>query len=245
MRRKLVAGNWKMNGLRSDGVALAQAVKTADIDIVLCPPFTLLGTLAPILSHSPIGLGAQDCHSAAAGAFTGSISAAMLADIGCQWVILGHSERRQQVGETNALIAAKATAARSAGLSVILCLGETEAERDAGQAATVTETQLRASLPPGSGPEGIVIAYEPVWAIGTGRTPTLADVADIHGRLRATLIDLMGDGGNSVRLLYGGSVKPANARDLLHLPDVDGALVGGASLNADDFNAIIAAAGAD
>ena len=246
--RKLVAGNWKMNGLRADGLALAQdlvrraAARRPDCDLLLCPPATLLAGVAGILGGSGIGLGAQDCHTSQRGAHTGDVSAAMLRDAGCSHVILGHSERRADHHESDALIRAKLAAAREAGLVPILCVGETAAERDAGQELRIVSRQLAGSLPEGWGAADLVIAYEPIWAIGTGRTPTLAEVAAMHRHLRAGLAGKHADPA-AVPLLYGGSVKPANAQDLLHVADVDGALVGGASLVAADFWAIAEAAG--
>lgn len=245
--RKLIAGNWKMNGLRADGTALARALvervrgEQAGGDLVLCPPATLLMAVAEVIRGSPIALGAQDCHSEAKGAHTGDISAVMLRDAGCQYVILGHSERRSDHHELDALIRAKVTAALAAGLVPIVCIGETAAERDRGEALAVVARQLAGSLPDSIGSKPLVIAYEPVWAIGTGRTPTAADVATVHGHIRAELRRRVADAA-AVRLLYGGSVKPDNARELLHVGDVDGALVGGASLKAADFWAIAEAA---
>jgi triosephosphate isomerase (TIM) len=241
--RKLVAGNWKMNGLKADGLALAlalverQKARPPACDLVLCPPATLLMAVAECLAGSGVGLGGQDCHTRPHGAHTGDISAPMLRDAGCSHVILGHSERRSDHHETDALIRAKVKAAREAGLVTILCLGETAQERDAGHTLEVVSRQLTGSLPDGMSAAQLVIAYEPVWAIGTGRTPTTADVAAVHAELRSGLKGKVADPA-AVRLLYGGSVKPGNARELLHIANVDGALVGGASLNAADFWAI-------
>ena len=248
-RRPLIAGNWKMNGLKADGLALARAVADgagangagAGVDLLLCPPATLVFPIAEVLSGRPVALGGQDCHAAETGAHTGDISAAMLADLGCSHVIVGHSERRHDHGETDAAVRAKAAAAHKSGLIAIICVGETEAQRDAGQAEAVVEGQLRGSIPNGATAANTVIAYEPVWAIGTGRTPTVADIAAMHGRIRAAIGSLVGDSG-AVRILYGGSVKPSNAGEILAVADVDGALVGGASLKAADFLAIAAAA---
>jgi triosephosphate isomerase len=245
--RPLVAGNWKMNGRRADGLALARALverATHDLptaELLVCPPFTLLGVIGEAIAESPIALGAQDCHPRPAGAFTGDVAAPMLADIGCSFVIVGHSERRQLHGESDALVRDKAVAAVAAGLVPIVCLGETEAERDAGQALAVVERQLAGSLPAGIEAANLVVAYEPVWAIGTGRTPTAADIAAVHRHLRGLLAALVAEPAR-VRLLYGGSVKADNAREILAIPDVDGALVGGASLKADEFWAIATAA---
>ncbi len=241
--RKLIAGNWKMNGLKADGLALARALvdrarsRPLACDLLICPPATLLMAVAETLAGSVIGLGGQDCHTRPMGAHTGDISAAMLRDAGCSHVILGHSERRGDHHESDALIRAKVEAAREAGLVAILCVGETAQERDGGHALEVVSRQLAGSLPDGMSAAQLVIAYEPVWAIGTGRTPTPTDVALVHAQLRAGLKGRVA-APSEVRLLYGGSVKPGNARDLLHVPEVDGALVGGASLDAADFWAI-------
>jgi triosephosphate isomerase (TIM) len=241
--RKLIAGNWKMNDLRAEGTALASTLvrrvarEGVGCDLLVCPPATLLMAIAAVLDGSGIALGGQDCHTAAAGPHTGDISAPMLRDAGCSHVILGHSERRNDHHESDALIRAKLEAARAAGLVAILCIGETLAERDAGKTLDVVSRQLQGSLPAGMTASTLVVAYEPVWAIGTGRTPTAGDVAAVHAHIRAVLASRIADVG-SVRILYGGSVKAGNARQLLHLPEVDGALVGGASLDADEFWAI-------
>ncbi len=245
--RKLIAGNWKMNGLKADGLPLARALvervrgARSGGDLVLCPPATLLAAVAEAIDGSPIALGGQDCHSEAKGAHTGDISATMLRDAGCRYVILGHSERRADHHESDALIRAKVTAARAAGLVPILCVGETAQERDRGEALTVVARQLAGSLPDGLGGEPLVIAYEPVWAIGTGRTPTTEDVAAVHAHIRRALAAKIADAA-ATPILYGGSVKPGNAAELLSVANVDGALVGGASLVADDFWAIATAA---
>jgi triosephosphate isomerase (TIM) len=236
-RRKLIAGNWKMNGLRADGLALAGelAVRSKTglpgCDLLVCPPATLIFAVGFTISGSGMLLGGQDCHAAPRGAFTGDISAEMLSDAGCTHVIIGHSERRHLRGETDADARAKVEAAWRAGLTAILCIGETRAEREAGQAVEIVTGQVANSLPDGATAEKLVIAYEPVWAIGTGLTPTVADIAVIHQAIRAEIPD-------GTRMLYGGSVNPKNAADILSLEDVDGALVGGASLKADDFWAI-------
>lgn len=245
--RKLVAGNWKMNGLTAQLAeldAVAAAAKAAPIvDVAICPPFTLVG--AAVARAGGIAIGGQDCHHAAQGAHTGCVSAPMLADLGARYVIVGHSERRTDQGETDADVRAKAQAALAAGLTAIVCVGEREAERDAGRAGIVVAGQLDGSVPPAGTAATLVIAYEPVWAIGTGRTPSCAEVGEIHGLIRAKLIDLLGPEGAGVRILYGGSVKPDNAAELMAVADVDGALVGGASLTAAQFVPIIqAAAGA-
>ena len=240
-RRPLVAGNWKMNGLAASVAELRQIIAGADAiaaDLLVCPPATLIAGFAAAARSSPVRIGAQDCHAEPAGAFTGDVSAEMLADAGASAVIVGHSERRSLHHETDADVRAKAQAARRAGLLAIVCVGETRAERDAGRAQEVVGGQLAGSLPDGVTAENVVIAYEPVWAIGTGLTPTSDDIAAMHGFIRQRLVARRGAAGEGVRVLYGGSVKPANAAEILRLADVDGALVGGASLKADDFLAI-------
>ncbi|MFQ5985433.1 MAG: triose-phosphate isomerase, partial [Alphaproteobacteria bacterium] len=212
--RPLVAANWKMNGLRRDGVErardlAARATRWAPkCEIVLCPPATLIHVVGAALSGSPVALGSQDCHDADKGAHTGDIGAPMLADAGCRFVIVGHSERRRDHGETDSTVRAKAEAAHRAGLTAIVCLGESEAEREAGLTLEVVARQLEGSLPAGAGPANAVIAYEPVWAIGTGRTPSPDETADVHRYLRNLLIDRLGEEGRGIRLLYGGSVTP-------------------------------------
>ena len=246
--RKLAAGNWKMNGLRADGLALARALRARveaappACELLVCPPATLVAAVAEALAGSVIAVGGQDCHTAQKGAHTGDVSAAMLKDAGCRYVILGHSERRADHGESDALVRAKVEAARAAGLAAIVCVGETLAERDAGRTLAVVSRPLAGSLPAGLGPDALAIAYEPVWAIGTGRTPTLPQVAEVHAHIRAALAHAVADPG-AVRILYGGSVKPDNAAALMGVANVDGALVGGASLVAADFWAIAAACG--
>jgi triosephosphate isomerase (TIM) len=241
--RQLIAGNWKMHGLSEQANALAAGLRMgADglaCDLLVCPPFVHVQTVAYLLKGCAIAVGGQDCHAAPQGAHTGDVSAPMLADLGASFVILGHSERRQNHAETDALVNAKTLAAVAAGLTPIVCVGETEAERVSGRETEVVGAQLAGSLPPGfSG----VVAYEPVWAIGTGRTPTEADVAAMHGFIRAALVGQLGGSGANLRILYGGSVKPSNAAALMALPDVGGALVGGASLAAADFLGIARAA---
>lgn len=240
--RPLVAGNWKMNGsLRSGGATLAevQAAYAAElrskVDVLVCPPAHLLHSFAVIAIGSRIAIGAQDCHAAPSGAHTGDLSAEMLAEAGATYVIVGHSERRQDHGETDAAVAAKAAGAWRAGLTAIVCVGETLAERDAGRTLAVVRRQVRRSIPEGANPENLVVAYEPVWAIGTGLTPTVEDVAEMHASIRRVLTNRFGPAAAGFRLLYGGSVKPGNAAELLAVANVDGALVGGASLKADDF----------
>jgi triosephosphate isomerase (TIM) len=242
--RQIIAGNWKMFGQLSGVPAYAEAMKAAQahVDIIICPPFTLLDRFSAALQGSNIALGAQNCHATAQGAHTGDISAPQLAEAGAKYVILGHSERRADHGETNADVHAKTEAAQAAGLIPIVCVGETESQRDAGEAEHVVRTQLTHSLPPNFA--GIV-AYEPVWAIGTGRTPTESDVTAIHTAIRAALVAQLGAKGSVIAILYGGSVKPSNAATLLALPEVGGALVGGASLKPEDLLAIAAAAPQD
>ncbi|MEO0484938.1 MAG: triose-phosphate isomerase [Pseudomonadota bacterium] len=241
--RKLAAGNWKMNGMTA-AIAEARGVSLAHpapgVDILLCPPATLLSRLAEALANSSVALGAQDCHAATSGAHTGDIAAPMLAEAGASAVIVGHSERRADHGETDAVVKAKAEAAIAAGLVAIVCIGETLEDREAGRTLDVVRTQLRGSLPHGASGLTTVIAYEPVWAIGTGVVATADQIAEVHAALRATLVPLVPDAGE-VRLLYGGSVKAGNAAEIFAIGDVDGALVGGASLTADDFNPIIEA----
>lgn len=244
-RRKLVAGNWKMNGSHAalaelDAIAAA-ARANPGIDVAICPPFTLI---APAAARGDVPIGAQDCHAALAGAHTGCVSVDMLREVGARLAIVGHSERRADQHETDAEVRAKAAAAIAGGLDAIVCVGETEAERDAGAAIAVVSGQLEGSIPQASDAGRLVVAYEPVWAIGTGRTPTAADIAEMHGAIRTRLRALIGPAADGVRILYGGSVKPGNAADILGLPDVDGALVGGASLTAADFVPIIDAAAA-
>lgn len=248
--RPLVAGNWKMNGLRQ-ALAEAKAVETAlarwpdpgPADVLICPPATLVMVMAEILAGGRVGTGAQDCHVAPSGAHTGDLSAEMLADAGARAVIVGHSERRADHAETDAVVRAKQQAVHRAGLTAIVCVGETAGQRRAGQTLDVVKRQLERSLADVSTAADTVIAYEPVWAIGTGLTPTLDDVAAVHGAIRERLAARFGDQGGAMRILYGGSVKPQNARELLGVANVDGALVGGASLKADDFLGILAAYG--
>ncbi|MEO1491892.1 MAG: triose-phosphate isomerase [Pseudomonadota bacterium] len=245
--RKLAAGNWKMNGLAasiSELDALIAGAAAPGCDVLICPPATLISAFAVRAAGTPVAIGAQDCHTAASGAHTGDLSASMLADAGATHIITGHSERRADHGETSDLVRAKSEAAHAAGATAIICVGETEAERDSGKTLSVISEQLAASVPDGAAPETTVVAYEPVWAIGTGRTPTLDQIAEVHAAMRADLIERLGaDAGAGIRLLYGGSVKPGNAAEIFAIADVDGGLVGGASLKAEDFLGIIAAAG--
>ncbi|SHF35760.1 triosephosphate isomerase [Loktanella atrilutea] len=243
MRRKLAAGNWKMNGTTDALVqvkALTDAHPDPDVDLLLCPPATLIAQMAWARGTHALQIGGQDCHAADSGAHTGDIAAAMLKDAGASHVIVGHSERRADHGETDADVAAKAAAAHAAGLIAVICVGETLTQRDAGEALQVVTTQLKGSLPEGATAANTVLAYEPVWAIGTGRVPTTDQIGEVHGSLRGTLRDLMRE-AEGVRILYGGSVKGSNAAEIFSVADVDGALVGGASLTAADFGPIITA----
>jgi triosephosphate isomerase (TIM) len=246
MRRKLIAGNWKMNGSREalselDGIAAAASAALC-VDVAICPPFTLLERA--IARQPGLAIGAQDCHAAAKGAHTGCVSAAMLVEAGAKYVIVGHSERRADQHESDADVKAKAEAAIAAGLTAIVCIGETLEHHHAGETESIVSAQLRGSLPIAGG-DALVVAYEPIWAIGTGLTPTTADVARIHAAIRAVLIDMLGaERADSVRILYGGSMNAGNAAELLAVADVDGGLVGGASLTATAFSPIITAAGA-
>jgi len=243
--RQLVAGNWKMNGLSTDLAeleALKQglAARSAACDVLVCPPASLLARAA-LAVNGAFALGGQDCHVEASGAFTGDISAEMLKDAGATAVIVGHSERRQYHGERDADVAAKARAAWRAGLTAIICIGETGDQRDGGLAHHICGGQIAGSVPPDATAENTAIAYEPVWAIGTGRTPSNDDIVAMHAHIRNCAVEHLGAMGHKLRLLYGGSVKPSNAKAILSLDDVNGALVGGASLKAGDFLAIIAA----
>ena len=241
-RRPLVAGNWKMNGLRSalgELVEIARgAARIRDADIMVCPPATLIAEFAAAARDTPVRIGAQDCHCEPAGAFTGDLSAEMLKDAGASAVIVGHSERRIHHKETDAKVRAKALAARRAGLLAIVCVGETRTQREGGSALAVVGAQLDGSLPDGTDADAVIVAYEPVWAIGSGLTPTPSDIAEMHGFIRRRLSSRFGQAMEQARVLYGGSVKASNARELMSISDVDGALVGGASLNAREFLAI-------
>jgi triosephosphate isomerase len=237
--RQLIAGNWKMHGLTQAAASLARGIRDGstdlNCDLLVCPPATMIVAVADILEGSACAVGGQDCHAENQGAHTGDISAPMLRDAGARWVIVGHSERRANHNESDAIVRAKAEAAFAAGLNPIVCVGETDTERTAGWEQVVVGTQLKGSLPAGFAG---VVAYEPIWAIGTGRTATEADVAAMHAFIRTVLVGLLGPAGERVRILYGGSVKPANAMALMAVPEVGGALVGGASLVAGDFLAI-------
>ncbi|NCQ23259.1 MAG: triose-phosphate isomerase [Rhodobacteraceae bacterium CG17_big_fil_post_rev_8_21_14_2_50_63_15] len=245
MKRKLVVGNWKMNGMTAslrEIQKLGTAHPAPTVDILVCPPATLIATAAGLMAKSAIEIGAQDCHSAGSGAFTGDISAAMLSDIGAKAVIVGHSERREYHKESSALVSEKARSAHAAGLIAVICLGETEAERAAGQTLAIIADQLDASLPAGTTGDNTVIAYEPVWAIGSGLTPDRTQIAEVHDFLRDRLGERIGtSGAQAIRLLYGGSVKATNAAAIFAISNVDGALVGGASLLEKDFTPIIKA----
>lgn len=242
--RKLIVGNWKMNGLSSDLAEIGRITEAAamfdTVDSGLCLPATLIAPAA--LQFGAFAIGAQDCHGKVSGAHTGCISAAMLKEAGAVMTIVGHSERRADQGESDEGIQGKARAARAHGLDVIICVGETEAERDAGKAEEVVLGQLAGSLPTDLGVAGISIAYEPVWAIGTGRIPSSEDVRAMHGAIRAKLLALLGDDAAAMRILYGGSMNGANAEELLGIANVDGGLIGGASLTADKFAPILQAA---
>jgi len=241
--KKLVAGNWKMHGTGADlaeVTSISMAAETAACDVALCLPATLIER--GVRAAPGFTVGGQDCHAADKGAHTGDISAAMLKDAGATLTIVGHSERREAHGESDADVRAKAEAALAAGLSVILCIGESLEIREAGQAVVIVSAQVDASLPKAASGENLAIAYEPIWAIGTGKIPSMDDIAEMHGALRQRLVAAYGNAGNQVRILYGGSVKGSNATEIFAVPDVDGALVGGASLKAADFLPIIAAA---
>lgn len=246
--RPLIAGNWKMNGLAPqlgeiEAIAASAKAKPPLADILICPPATLIARAAQTAAGR-IAIGGEDCHTEIAGAFTGDVSAEMLKDAGASAVIVGHSERRQHHGETDAIVAAKAKAARRAGLLAIICIGETKSQRLDGKALSVCGEQIAGSLPEGMTSSAIAIGYEPLWAIGTGHTPTSQEIAEVHAHIRECLVARLGAEGKKVRILYGGSVKPSNARGILALPEVGGALVGGASLKAADFEAIYSAVSA-
>jgi triosephosphate isomerase len=240
----LVAGNWKMNGERDQLDQLALIARGIDdeiaekLDVVICPPATLLYVATTLSEDTPLEVGGQDCHNEASGAHTGDVSAEMISDCFADYCIVGHSERRTDHGESDFHVAGKAQACWRAGLTAIICIGETEAEYDAGEAEEVLKRQIATSVPSGATDEDTIIAYEPVWAIGTGKTPSPEDVREIHALIREELAEKLGGYGERMRILYGGSVKPGNAKELLSVLNVDGALVGGASLKADDFLAI-------
>jgi len=243
----LIAGNWKMNGLRAsldelqELAGLLTSGEAPRAIVAICPPATILAAVARQGASSGILAGGQDCHAEASGAYTGDIAANMLADAGAQFVIVGHSERRAAYGETDDMVRAKAEAAIGAGLKPIICVGETENERDAGNAESIVAAQLAGSVPEAAGQHEVVVAYEPIWAIGTGRTPTSAEIGQMHDRIRSLLVERFGERGETIRILYGGSLKPQNAREILVIENVNGGLVGGASLLAKDFYTIISA----
>ncbi len=244
--QKLAAGNWKMNGLAESLAeidALAEAHPSPACEVLICPPATLLSRLTERADGTPIKTGGQDCHIETSGAHTGDISAEMLADAGAAYVIVGHSERRADHGENDTIVCAKAAAAWRAGLTAIICVGETLTQRETGQTLQIVGGQLLGSVPDGATAANTVIAYEPVWAIGTGKVPTLDEIAEVHDDMRARLTDRFGDEAAGMRLIYGGSVKPSNAAEIFGVSNVDGALVGGASLKAEDFDGIVAALG--
>jgi len=244
-QRPLIAGNWKMNGLRAslgELAAVRAGISGAACDVAVCPPATLIAAAASAVAGSALMVGGQDCHAAASGAHTGDIAAEMIADAGGRLVIVGHSERRTDHGEDDATVRAKAVAAWRAGLLAVVCIGETRAEREKGETLAILSRQLAGSVPDGATAARLVIAYEPVWAIGTGLTPSNDDIAAAHAHIRAGLKARFGGEGTAIRILYGGSVKPSNAAEILALPEVGGALVGGASLKSTDFLAIVAGA---
>lgn len=246
--RPLVAGNWKMNGLRASRAELDRIITAAraappNCDLMICPPATLVESFANAATGTLVAIGGQDCHPEPSGAFTGDIAAEMLRDAGASAVIVGHSERRAYHGESDSLVKGKATAAARAGLTAILCVGETRGEREAGGTLARIERQLEGSLPDHINSKTLIVAYEPVWAIGTGLTPTPNDVAEVHSFIRTNLTKRDPKAGNAIRILYGGSVKPSNAKELMAVPDVNGALVGGASLRAEEFLGIAAVYG--
>lgn len=244
MRRKLAAGNWKMNGTAAqlaELTAMSEAANTTQTDVLICTPATLVSRAAETANGTQIAIGGQDCHANASGAHTGDISAAMLADAGANHVITGHSERRVDHGETDAIVAAKSEAAYADNLVAVICIGESLEERESGKTLDVVGTQLQGSTPSAATGANTVIAYEPVWAIGTGKVPTLEQIAEVHDFIRAKLVERFGEDGDAFRVLYGGSVKPSNATEIFAVSNVDGALVGGASLKASDFTAIISA----
>ncbi len=241
-RRPLIAGNWKMNGTSSEADTLVGGIldylglrTTHEFDMIVCPPATLISKIVERSHGTWLQVGAQDCHAAEKGAHTGDISAPMLSDLGCRYVILGHSERRTEHGETSSQVAAKTSAVWAAHMVSIVCVGETEAERDAGRTLDVVGAQIRDSIPEGATAGNTVVAYEPVWAIGTGRTATAEEAQEVHAFIRRQLAQRFGVEAEGIRILYGGSMKPGNAAALIALLDVDGGLIGGASLNADDF----------
>lgn len=243
--KALVAGNWKMNGLKAASTEINRLndlinENGAKCDVLICPPFTLISTLVDI-GADYVAIGAQDCHMNTSGAHTGDISAEMIKELGCGYIIVGHSERRADHGESNDVVKAKASAAQAQGTIAIVCVGETIGEREAGQALDIVTSQVKASIPDDATSDNTIIAYEPVWAIGTGKVPTAADVEEVHAAVRDVLKERFGSSGDDINILYGGSVKASNANELMSVANVNGALVGGASLKADDFYGIISA----
>ncbi len=246
MRKKLIAGNWKMNGDVRFSQALSKEIASwyqgnphDGFNMLVCPPFPLIPTVKKALGDSGVFLGAQDCHMNENGAHTGDVSAILLKELGCSHVLVGHSERREDHKESSAIVKAKAEAALKAGLVAVICVGETLEERDAGKTIEVNATQVKESMPKGANAQNVVVAYEPVWAIGTGRIPSMEDVQETHAAIRAVIAQELGaDAAEQMQILYGGSMKPENAEELLALADVDGGLIGGASLKAEDFTAI-------
>jgi triosephosphate isomerase len=242
--KPLIAGNWKMNGTSSqlsELVAIAAGVSDEKYDALICTPATLLHRASHSCAESPLNVGGQDCHAASSGAHTGDISADMIRDAGATHIIVGHSERRTDHAETDEVVAAKAKATHEAGLVAVICIGETKAEREQGLANNVASTQIKGSVPVDSNEDNTVVAYEPVWAIGTGLVPSSDDIESIHAHIREELVALLGDAGSKMKILYGGSLKPANAKEILAITNVDGGLIGGASLKSADFLAICAA----
>ncbi len=243
--RALVAGNWKMNGLKASSSEITHlndliSTSGANCDVLICPPFTLISTLVAMGAKN-VPIGAQDCHMNVSGAHTGDVSAQMIKELGCDYIIVGHSERRADHGESNDIVKAKAAAAQEAGTTAIICVGETLQDREAGNTLNVVSSQVRGSIPKNAPAAQTIIAYEPVWAIGTGKVPTAANVEEVHKVIREILVDRFGADGKQVKILYGGSVKASNATELMSVPNVNGALVGGASLKAEDFYGIISA----
>lgn len=247
MRRRMAAGNWKMNGLRdslTEVSAMNAAASEAGCEVLICPAFPLISPMSEACADLSVSVGAQNCHQNEKGAHTGDVSAPMLADVGAEYVILGHSERREDHGETNELVREKTKSAWDAGLKAIVCVGETEAQRDAANTLDIVGGQMAASIPDDASGDNLVVAYEPIWAIGTGRTPTLDEIGEVHDFMRARLERRFGEGvGRSVRLLYGGSMNPKNAAEIINVSNVDGGLVGGASLKSEDFSKVIKALG--
>ena len=243
--KTLIAGNWKMNGVAASKAEIKKLakIKKSKAEILICPPATLISTFKDIAKGSSVKIGGQDCHTAVSGAHTGDVSAHQLADAGAKYIIVGHSERRADHGEKDMTVRSKAEAVLAAGASAIVCVGETETQKDKGQTLRIVGAQLKGSVPDSATAKNLVVAYEPVWAIGTGRTPTAEDIDIVHSFIRKKLVERFGEAGAGFRILYGGSMKPDNAKEILAVTDVNGGLVGGASLKASDFSKIIKAAG--